>query len=163
MTPKPVTPVTNDGIRRIADERARQVNRLGWTPEHDTHEHQNGDLALVAAYYTLATIDYPDPPLVTEFPWSNDARPDGREPTFSERVRLLEKAGALIAAELDRLLDTRPTSYIAERQDEQNPEGAGDAERLLLRVIADGYHGMALGTVEQIEDWKKKHDERSGG
>lgn len=50
--------------------------------------------------------------LATSWPWDQvyDSRPhDGNTPApsktnISERVRLLEKAGALIAAEIDRLL-----------------------------------------------------------
>lgn len=52
-----------------------------------------------------AAVHFVDP-----WPWDDhdDTRPyDGnvlQEPTLAERIRLLEKAGALLAAEIDRLL-----------------------------------------------------------
>ena len=38
------------GVQRIADERARQIAKEGWTPEHDDN-HTKGELAIVAALY----------------------------------------------------------------------------------------------------------------
>lgn len=103
------------GVERIVDERARQIT-LGWTPEHD-EEHDTSEMAMAAACYVAAATStriytqhtfaagtqFSDP-----FPWNNDARPfDGnmlRAATDAEAIRLLEKAGALIAAEIDRRL-----------------------------------------------------------
>ncbi len=102
------------GIERIAKERQRQVDKLDWSAEHDD-EHDGGELALVAALYAsperlyakheyAAGVRFEDP-----FPndWG-DARPhNGNVPkvaTDKQAIRLLEKAGALIAAEIDRLL-----------------------------------------------------------
>lgn len=96
-----------NGVQRIADERKRQVEKLGWTAEHD-HMHSTGDLALVAGCYALATVGVH----YEVFPWDaeDDARPCDfpSELTHHERIRLLEKAGALIAAELDRLTGAKP-------------------------------------------------------
>ena len=39
-----------DVIKEIADERRRQIEREGWTPEHD-NEHGDGSLARAAACY----------------------------------------------------------------------------------------------------------------
>jgi len=104
------------GAQRIAAERARQIKKLGWTAEHD-EGHVGGALAMAAACYAAAAastriyeksdyaagIHFDDP-----FPWQEDARPyDGnvlRDATSAEAIRLLEKAGALIAAEIDRLI-----------------------------------------------------------
>lgn len=36
-----------DGVSLIAAERARQISREGWTPEHDD-EHRNGEMAISA-------------------------------------------------------------------------------------------------------------------
>lgn len=94
------------GIELIAEERQRQMNVEGWTPEHDD-EHSTGELALVASYYAMSEeqrfdelstdSDSKTPP--TGFPW--DA--EWWKPTPENRVRELQKAGALIAAEIDRL------------------------------------------------------------
>lgn len=96
------------GIERIAAERQRQIDTEGWTHEHDD-EHDDGSMATVAALYAS-----PKPLWDTDWPWdpSWDKRPRAKEgfllyandtPTL-DRVRALEKAGALIAAEIDRLL-----------------------------------------------------------
>ncbi len=76
------------GIDLIAAERRRQIMEEGWTPEHDA-EHVNGELALAAACYTSGDFG--------NWPWD----PQWLKP--KDRVRDLVRAGALIAAELDRL------------------------------------------------------------
>jgi hypothetical protein len=90
------------GIDLIAAERRRQVEVEGWTPEHDA-EHGADDLAVAAACYALP---YPLrdgrtglPPYRVGWPWERDAW----KPTPDDRIRELVKAGALIAAEIDRL------------------------------------------------------------
>ncbi len=120
-----------NGIERIAKERKRQTDKLGWSPEHDDH-HDGGELALVAACYAsperlyvrreyAAGLSFDDP-----FPghWP-DARPHNgnvlKDPTDAQAVRLLEKAGALIAAEIDRLL--RKKSAEAPGPDTTRKEG----------------------------------------
>ena len=94
------------GIELIAEERQRQIEKEGWTPEHDD-EHSNGELALVASYYAmseeqrfeeLSTDSNPKTP-PTGFPWDSE----WWKPTPENRIRELQKAGALIAAEIDRL------------------------------------------------------------
>lgn len=110
------------GVELIAAERQRQITEEGWTPEHDDG-HDSGELAMAAACYAapekIFTIDeranaviYQDP-----FPWRWDRRfhfgscrenpgnvlPDPDTYSKAERIDLLTKAGALIAAELDRL------------------------------------------------------------
>jgi hypothetical protein len=94
------------GIELIAQERQRQIEVEGMTPEHDT-QHKNGELALVAAYYAmdeqqrfdeLSTNDDPNEP-PTAFPWDKK----WWKPSPENRIRELQKAGALIAAEIDRL------------------------------------------------------------
>lgn len=114
------------GIVRIADERQRQIDKHGWTAEHDA-DHNDGDLINAAICYAAPERIYfqrqlnggpffCDPwPEKWEYRW--DKRPrfdtnDGRDGelktaddmTKDERIRCLEKAGALIAAEIDRLL-----------------------------------------------------------
>lgn len=82
------------GIESIAAERRRQIEAEGWTPEHDD-EHCVGELAAAAASYALARNEC-DSALVS-WPWAMKWwKP---KDTRSNLVR----AGALIAAELDRL------------------------------------------------------------
>lgn len=98
-----------NGIERIAAERKRQVEKEGYSPEHDD-EHDTGGLADAAACYaahaggTLLEVDI--------WPWENSSDKRMRNSrgmlscreSTKQRIRLLEKAGALIAAEIDRLL-----------------------------------------------------------
>lgn len=90
---------TADGAARIAAGRRRQVAVEGWAPAHDA-EHQQGQLAAAAACYAtppqhrhISAMN--GSPL--DWPW----HPDWWKP--GDRARELEKAGALIAAELDRI------------------------------------------------------------
>lgn len=102
-----------DGATLIAEERRRQVETEGWSAEHDD-EHGADDMARAAACY--ATPDYrrsmesrvqPGSTRSPEFyvsvprmwPWFAD----DWKPSPDDRVRELAKAGALIAAEIDRL------------------------------------------------------------
>ena len=89
-----------NGIERITAERQRQIDVEGWTPEHD-EQHELGELATAAACYAL-------PDIRPEW-WPWDAKFwKPTDPTHAQpgepRIRELEKAGALIAAEIDRLI-----------------------------------------------------------
>lgn len=114
------------GIERIAAERKRQVEEEGWTAEHDA-DHTDYSLAMAACCYAMpvrlyekyehaAGVNYVDP-------WPNswddgyDKRfeygerrenrgnvpPDPGTYTTEEYLDLLTKAGALLAAEIDRI------------------------------------------------------------
>jgi hypothetical protein len=88
------------GIQRIAAERRRQIEQEGWTPDHDD-EHDDEALAMCAAIY--ATPEDRRSYFAGGFlpcGWPLDAC-DWKP---GDRIRELEKAGALIAAEIDRLL-----------------------------------------------------------
>lgn len=109
------------GVERIAKERERQVRAEGWTAGHDDN-HVDGELAMAAACYATPELLYQmdgsgvnEIRFVDPWPWSQDEdkRPhpgDGnfvgpnRDLPIAKRIRQLEKAGALIAAEIDRLL-----------------------------------------------------------
>lgn len=106
------------GIELIAEERERQVTEEGWTPEHDA-EHTDGSLAMAAVCYASPELlfiqEHRANQVIFNDPWPWDVRHDTRPysgnmvlPNRSagnhERIRQLVKAGALIAAELDRLL-----------------------------------------------------------
>lgn len=89
------------GIEIIAKERKRQIEVEGWNSEHDD-EHINGELSQAAACYALPEQyrvygKYGVPLL---FPCWNTV---WWKPSPWNRITELAKAGALIAAEIDRL------------------------------------------------------------
>jgi hypothetical protein len=83
-----------EGAARIAHERARQQIEEGYGQTHDD-DHEGGELAYAAAAYAIRDGNLYPPS------WS----PDHWKP--EDDIRNLEKAGALIAAEIDRLLRVR--------------------------------------------------------
>jgi hypothetical protein len=91
------------GIELIAAERERQVSQEGCTPEHDDL-HKDDELAVAAAIYAAPGYERSNKPrirgAIMEFwPWDIS----WFKPNRNDRVRELVKAGALIAAEIDRL------------------------------------------------------------
>lgn len=86
-----------EGVSRIADERRRQIDAEGYTPLHDS-EHEDGDIACAAAVY--AAPDWARTEGVMDLLWPGAW---AFKPTPTDRIRELVKAGALIAAEIDRL------------------------------------------------------------
>jgi hypothetical protein len=85
------------GAVKILVERHRQVQEEGWTPEHDD-EHEFGQLSDAAVCYLLrvGNPSFVKPP--EWWPWSADWWKPSDDP-----LRNLVKAGALAAAEIDRL------------------------------------------------------------
>ena len=109
---------TQTGAERITAERRRQVEAEGWTAEHD-EMHSDGELAIAAMAYArmaqqtvfmerrygavkASEMLAARMPWVWQWPWSKSLWKPSDDP-----VRNLEKAGALIAAEIDRLLRER--------------------------------------------------------
>ena len=93
------------GTELIAEERQRQIEVEGWTKEHDA-EHTNDSLAFAAVCYAIPSVyrTYSYCPLRKErvpdfWPWDME----WWKPTPDNRIRELVKAGALIAAEIDRI------------------------------------------------------------
>lgn len=94
------------GSQIIAEERDRQINSEGYNASHDD-AHDRGQLLAAAMCYAsipLLRLTYTDPEteitevMATRWPWEEEWwKPD------SDAVRNLAKAGALIAAEIDRL------------------------------------------------------------
>lgn len=95
-----------NGIASIAAERQRQIEEEGWTSEHDD-AHEDGALAVAASLYAFqASSDAAHShglalarrgSCVWQWPWAADWwKP-------KDRRRDLVRAGALIAAEIDRL------------------------------------------------------------
>lgn len=88
------------GVECILFERERQVEEEGWDYEHDTIANNNEQLVEAAALYALPEIrrayEYD---INNLWPWDKK----WWKPTPNDRIRELSKAGALIAAEIDRL------------------------------------------------------------
>ena len=96
------------GVERIAAERRRQIEVEGWSPDRDSR-HQSGELARAAAPYAIQAagrtgrFEVGNQWWTTLWPWNAG----WWRPTPNDPIRELEKAGALIAAEIDRLLATK--------------------------------------------------------
>lgn len=101
---------TCSGVDLIAAERRRQVEAEGWTQHHDS-QHKRGELAMAASCYANhAAVQsvLPNPADVVDYgtklnlphmwPWEEE----WWKPSV-DRIKNLVKAGALIAAEIDRL------------------------------------------------------------
>jgi len=83
------------GIEQITEERVKQISKYGYTPYHDTG-YNNKHLLLAALSYLKTAIGGEEAQMLN-WPW---------EPKYFKDegyVENLKKAGALIAAELDRL------------------------------------------------------------
>lgn len=93
------------GIEIIAEERKRQIEVEGWTPEEDDL-YTAGQLALAGATYAIPTFcrdDYGGYAYSTDVPIMFPFSSEWWKPTPDDRIRELAKSGALIAAEIDRL------------------------------------------------------------
>lgn len=93
------------GIELIVEERQRQIEVEGWSSEHDA-THKYGELANAAATYAMTEeaaeiINSQIPELLQAVIWPFKKK--CYKPTPQNRIRQLQKAGALIAAEIDRL------------------------------------------------------------
>lgn len=88
------------GIELITEERKRQIEVEGWDSEHDLIANNEEQLAMAAVAYALPEdrreYEYQ---VRNIFPWSMQ----WWKPTPNDRIKELTKAGALIAAEIDRL------------------------------------------------------------
>lgn len=115
------------GIELICKERIRQIEEEGWDKEHDS-EHDIGELSLAAVCYAahvaghqIFTMCYWGNSVIFRDPWPWNDRWDKRYKygdrkenpgnmvcnpnslTDVEKLDLLIKAGALIAAEIDKI------------------------------------------------------------
>lgn len=147
-----------NGIQLIAAERERQLTFEGYQPEHDD-KHTRGELAAAAhGYALLAAIqsnghivggaNQMTPPPAWPFDQSSWKPSD-------DKIRNLEKAGALIAAELDRLLRLHERDARRKRREETQEGGIpgprshhhrqGPAAPRKLHLWSRGKHGLAAG------------------
>ncbi len=103
-----------DGAQRIAQERQRQIEKEGWTPDHDA-QHDDESLTEAAVCYavnkapsgqdTVTILVRGSKEVTTGRPlWPQNWNLEYDKREKHGRIRSLEIAGALIAAEIDRLL-----------------------------------------------------------
>lgn len=107
------------GAILIVEERGRQIGEEGYDATHDD-DHVDGELAIAGACYAVSGLQARvietgqfrlvvrdgDEPLYLggdAWPWNDGDGRVVRRPTVKRRIRELVKAGALIAAEIDRL------------------------------------------------------------
>ena len=99
------------GVELIAAERQRQIDVEGWSAERDGAVHSDGQLGRAAENYVRFAVE---PALARDYQRKNGHTPGGWPWHWSwwkpsqgdapeDRIRELSKAGALIAAEIDRL------------------------------------------------------------
>jgi len=92
------------GTELIAKERQRQITEEGWSTERD-EQHSGGELVAAGACYALNYLGFyigtrHDKGGFSDlWPWAYE----WWKPTPKDPVRQLVKAGALIAAEIDKL------------------------------------------------------------
>ena len=95
----------SSGAELIVAERKRQIDVEGWEPSDDL-QHGDSELAFAACYYALpclfrvAGVTVTPQILFEQTGWNLDfAKRDKKS-----RIRRLAVAGALLAAEIDRLI-----------------------------------------------------------
>lgn len=113
---EPLTPVyldhltprheSGNGISLIAAERQRQIDEENRTAEHDD-QHIRNELAIAASVYASPSNGSWK---VMNWPWEEESIRLGH--SHQMRIRELSKAGALCAAEIDRLERVRISSAI---------------------------------------------------
>jgi hypothetical protein len=94
--------VDSQGAWMISKERERQVTAEGWTAEHDD-QHPKGTMARAAACYALSAAGM-GVRAWGMWPWDIDSWKPKTDSGTDGRLSDLVRAGALIAAEIDRLL-----------------------------------------------------------
>lgn len=126
------------GVEMITAERQRQVSQEKWSAEHDD-THSGAEMALMAAHYTLLaaredcadqTVAGPEAndltrlidlalPLLIPFGWWPSSKAKIRN--LDGRIGNLVRAGALIAAEIDRLQRVRKPDMENSAQENTKP------------------------------------------
>lgn len=137
------------GGEELLKERARQVEVEGWDAKHD-NTHGEGDLVSAAACYLTAAqtallrddaISYHSQPPSgrgpAHWPWSSEWWKPSNDPQ-----RNLEKAGALIIAEIERL--KRQTLTLYKVYPDSKALGLSDKNRVLA-IFVEKSHAEEYG------------------
>jgi hypothetical protein len=125
----------------IHAERWRQREEEGWTEDHDD-EHAEGDLYEAAIAYLLAVGEPIDNPPPDVWPWDASWWKPTEDP-----VRQLVKAGALVAAEIDRRLRSIPPDEPSSEEPKSCPPHGPDVVQS-GHVIVCGRCGKPLDSDE---------------
>ncbi len=107
----------NTGAELIIKERERQIKEKGFTLALDSL-YKPGELATAGICYAVLAGSSPSVrrSVMTQasmglkpkgWPWSIESWNPGKDHSHDSRIRELAKAGALLAAEIDRLLNTQ--------------------------------------------------------
>jgi hypothetical protein len=93
----------DDGIELISKERKRQVEEEGWSANHDDllDRFQLSNAAI--AYLNYSNSDHVKKHWPFDWKWWKPSRTNIDVPFHVSQIRNLVKAGALVAAEIDRL------------------------------------------------------------
>lgn len=108
-----MTNILKTGAELITAERERHILHEGRTPEHDA-AHKPGTLTVAAIVYATLAASSPDMRqrfrdekeqglTPRHWPWDSSSFKIGANDDGDSRIRELTKAGALIAAEIDRI------------------------------------------------------------
>ena len=90
-----------ESIKLIERERQRQESVEGWDSKNDG-KYVNGELAKAASCYAYPGYDTNEEvQSAVKWPWE----PKWWKPSPDDRIRELVKAGSLISAEIDRLME----------------------------------------------------------
>lgn len=147
------------GVDFISIERTRQMQQEGFAPKHDD-KHIFAELATAAACYALPK-KFRDTPIFGAailknflqylWPWSWK----WWKPTPEDRIKELTKAGALIAAEIDRLI------RLEEKDAPRGPVATYEVWFSELKKVATKYYGFPEDSTEYFaeKDWKCFYDD----
>lgn len=143
------------GADLILAERRRQMEV--WSAEHDD-KHQDGELAQAAfCYLSSYALDLEDRKMMPEgWPWEAE----WWKPS-DDMMRDLVKAGALIAAEIDRILRRRPKAPVTKRRKAPNNAlcdgGPLHAEVRRAFLHLDGWEGRTRQAVLVLGETKTRY------
>ena len=92
-------------IELVKNERIRQINEEGYSFDHDDQEYLQ-QLSDAATVYACNAFDRHT--LMHLWPWDKKYFKPDKDNTIDGRIKELTKAGALICAEIDRLIRLKP-------------------------------------------------------
>lgn len=132
------------GINLIEEERNRQIHVEGWTEEH-YDKHVNNELALAAACYAVPDVFSQGywPP-TWDLSWYKS----------TTRIRDLVKAGALIAAEIDRLQRIE----IKKTKEEYIPKIKKLVDKVFEEFGEEGDNILILSACDYSEDARDTYE-----
>ncbi|MAO64286.1 MAG: hypothetical protein CL666_04745 [Balneola sp.] len=131
-------------IELVIAERKRQIEKEGWSIEHDDN-HTRHELACAGAYYAVPQIvrNHLDDSLIHLWPWEEEAF----KPTPGNRLRELTKATSLLIAEMERIIR------------EKNKWGEGRTFKVLVGDTFGGYTTIKNGlSFKEANNLKEKEE-----